>query len=172
MEEGGLEKKLKGYKKSVAIGQLAGLGATAAGVFNADKIAGYFGIEQLLNKSYNVFSYNITPGLPILGAGLNFIGDQIGFAASLYAYNKENYKGVRGKLNFVRDFSNLSVRHLGSYLISYPLAIAASTAAIATGLLSGTIATLLPYALESLITGVGYMFSTRKYRERSAAQTA
>ncbi len=167
MEEGGLEKKLKGYKKSVAIGQLAGLGATAAGVFNADKIAGYFGIEQLLNKSYNVFSYNITPGLPILGAGLNFIGDQIGFAASLYAYNKENYKGVRGKLNFVRDFSNLSVRHLGSYFITYPLAIAASTALIATGLVTGAAATIVPYVAESLITALGYIASTMGYRKRA-----
>src|SRR3989338_2546036 len=166
-EEGGLEKKLKGYEQSVAIGQGVGLAATAAGVLNADKLTRYVpGIENLLNKNYNAFGYNIAPGLPIVGAGLNFIGDQIGFAASLYTFNSEKYRCVSGKINFVKDGFNLGIRHLGSYLITYPLAIAASTAAIATGFLTGFAATIVPYIIESLVTGSSYMLATRGYRKR------
>ena len=168
-EEGGLEKKLKGYEQSVAIGQGVGLAATAGGVLNVDKLTRYVpGIENLLNKNYNAFGYNIAPGLPIIGAGLNFIGDQIGFAASLYASNSEKYRGVSGKINFVKDGFNLGIRHLGSYLITYPLAIAASTALAATGILTGAAATIAPYILESLITGFGYIASTLGYRRKMA----
>lgn len=163
-EEGGLEKKLKGYKASVAIGQASGLASTYFGITNVGKIADYVpGIRSMANTVY---------GLPVIGAMANFIGDQVGFAASLYAYNRETYKGLSGKFSFIKDYASLGSRHLGSYLISYPLAIAASTAAIATGLLSGVLSTTVPYVLESLITGIGYMFSTRKYRERLAAQPA
>jgi len=166
----GLEEKLKGYKTAVALGQLGGLATTTAGVFNVDKIAKYVpGIESLLNTNYNIFGYNLNPGLPIIGAGLNFIGDQLGFAASLYALNKDKYKGIKGKFSFVKDAANLGVRHLGSYLFTYPLAIAASTGAVAAGLLAGPIATIAPYIIESVITGLGYMFSTKGYRKTAYA---
>ena len=164
----GLEERLKNYEFAVGLGQATGLAATVAGITNIDKIAGYFGFEQLLNKSYNVFGYNIAPGLPILGAGLNFLGDQIGFAASLYAFNRGNYKGISGKFRFINDFARLGVRHLGSYAITYPLAIAASTALISTGLLTGGIAIIAPYVLESVITGVGYILSTLGIRKKSS----
>lgn len=168
-EEGGLEKKLKGYKESVAIGQGVGLATTVAGVLNADKVANYVpGIENLLNKSYNLFGYSLTPGLPILAAASNFIGDQLGFAASLYAFNREKYKGISGKISFVKDGFSLGIRHLGSYLITYPLAIAASTALAATGILTGAAATIAPWILESLITGFGYIASTLGYRRKMA----
>lgn len=168
----GLEQKLNGYKRAVAIGQLGGLAATTAGVLNAEKFASAFGVENLLNKSYNVFGYNASIGLPVLGAAANFIGDQIGFAASLYAYNRSKYKGVKGKFRFVKDFSDLGVRHLGSYAITYPLAIAASTALISTGLLTGAVATIAPYVVESFITAIGYVLSTLGFRKKSYAQPA
>lgn len=167
--EGGLEKKLKRYPEAVGIGQGVGLATTAAGVLNAEKFASYLSIENLLTKSYNVFGYNVTPGLPVLAAAFNFIGDQIGFAASLYAFNRERYKGLKGKGRFINDFANLGFRHLGSYIISYPLAIAASTALIATGLFTGFVATMIPYVAESLITALGYIFSTRWYRKTAYA---
>ena len=124
-------------------------------------------MENLLNKSYNVFGYNVAPGLPVLGAVTNFIGDQIGFAASLYAYNRDKYKGIKGKFKFVKDFSDLGIRHLGSYAITYPLAIAASTGLAAAGLLTGAAATILPYVIESIFTGFGYIFSTMGLRKKS-----
>lgn len=162
----GLEDKLKGYNQSVAIGQLGGLATTVAGVLNADRIAKYVpGVDSLLQKTYNAFDYTIAPGLPILAAASNFIGDQLGFAASLYFFNREKYKGFKGKLRFVKDGFNLGIRHLGSYLISYPIAIAASTAAIATGFLTGFAATIVPYIIESLVTGSSYMIATRGYRK-------
>jgi hypothetical protein len=161
----GLEDKLKGYNQSVVTGQLTGLAAAAAGVLNADKIANYVpGVDTLLNKTYNAFGYTFAPGLPILAAASNFIGDQLGFAASLYLFNRGQYKGLKGKLRFLKDGFNLGIRHLGSYLISYPLAIAASTAAIATGFLTGFAATIAPYIIESFITGASYGLATRDYR--------
>ena len=170
MAKGNLEEKLNGYNRSVAIGQLGGLATTAAGVFNADKIAKYVpGVEGLLNKSYNVAGYNFNLGLPIFGAISNFIGDQLGFAASLYANNRERYKGFSGKFKFMKDGFNLGMRHLGSYFVSYPLAIATSTALAATGLVTGAVATVLPYIVESIITGFGYMRSTKGYRKQLAS---
>ena len=169
MAEENLEGKLKGYNKSVAIGQLGGLAATAAGVMNAEKVAPYLGLEGLMNKSYNFLGYNLAPGLPVLGAVTNFIGDQIGFAASLYAQNRQRYKGIAGKFKFIKDGFELGVRHLGSYFVSYPLAIAASTALAATGIVTGGVATVIPYIVESIITGLGYMTSTKGYRKQMAA---
>jgi len=92
----------------------------------------------------------------------------IGTFSSLYALNWKKYKGKF--FSFIKDGSNLGVRHLGSYLISYPLAIAAATVAIATGLLSGPIAAIAPYVIESVITGLGYFFSTKGYRKKAFSQ--
>ena len=110
--------------------------------------------------------------MPIFGAISNFVGDPLGFAASLYAGNRAEYKGISGKFKFLKDGFNLGVRHLGSYLVSYPLAIATSTALTATGLLTGAVATMLPYVAESVITGLGYMASTKRYRKQLATQPA
>lgn len=164
----GLEGKLKGYKESVAIGQLGGLAATAATIYGGlnypQLISNYIpGVAPLLGS---------TLGLGALAAASNFIGDQIGFATSLYAYNKEKYKGLNGKLRFIKDGFNLGIRHFGSYFITYPLAIAASTAAVATGLLTGPLAFILPYAAESAITGLGYIASTLGYRKKQAQAPA
>ena len=159
--EGGLESKLKGYEKSVGIGQLVGLGATYAGVSNPQLIASYLPVLQPLTT---------TPTRLIgLGALANFIGDQIGFAASLYAYNRDKYKGLKGKCQFAKDGFNLGIRHLGGYAITYPLAVAASYIVISTGLLTGALAITLPYVIESVVTGLGYLFSTKRYRKTAYA---
>ncbi|MBI2101212.1 hypothetical protein HYT53_01250 [Candidatus Woesearchaeota archaeon] len=163
-EEGGLEKKLKGYNESVAIGQGVGLAATAAGVY------GGFSYPEIISN-YVPFGRNLVSsnlGLFGLGIASNFIGDQLGFAASLYSFNKEKYKGLKGKISFVKDGFNLGVRHLGSYLITYPLAGAVTALALGTGLLTGPLAFILPYAVESLITGFGYIASTLGYRRKMA----
>ena len=155
--ESGLEGKLKGYKPSVIIGQLGGLAATYAGVSNPQLISKYIPALQPLTTS--------TTRLIGLGALANFVGDQIGFATSLYTYNRDKYKGLKGKYRFVKDFGNLGIRHLGGYAITYPLAAAASYLAIATGFLTGALAITAPYVLESIITGLGYFFSTKRYRK-------
>ena len=170
MTESGLEKKLEGYKESVVLGQGAGLAATYAGISNVDKIAKYIpGIDGLLNYNLNFFGKSFNLGLPVVGAALNFIGDHVGFAASLYAYNKDKYKGLKGKARFAKDFYNLSIRHLGGYAITYPLAIGASALALGTGLLTGALAVTFPYIIESVITGLGYLFSTKRYRKAAYA---
>ena len=68
-EEGGLEKKLKGYEQSVAIGQGVGLAATAGGVLNVDKLTRYVpGIENLRADLNLLSTYAVDaryPGLPI-----------------------------------------------------------------------------------------------------------
>lgn len=160
----GLEGKLKEYNKSVAIGQLGGLAATAGATY--------------LGANYPSLIANYIPGvkrftdsaLGLIGLGMvsNFIGDQIGFASSLYAFNKEKYRGITGKLSFLKDGFNLGIRHLGGYLVSYPLAAAASYLAITTGLLSGFWAVTVPYIIESVVTGLGYMASTLGYRKKQA----
>lgn len=162
-EEGGLEKKLKGYNESIAIGQVGGLVATAATIY------GGFNYPQLL-ASYAPFAEPLlysSVGLFGLGMISNFIGDQVGFGASLYAYNRERYKGMSGKSLFVKDYLNLGIRHFGSYFITYPLAGVITAAAIGTGLLTGPLAFILPYAVESLITGIGYLASTFRFRKRA-----
>ena len=155
----GLESKLEGYNKSLAIGQLGGLAATYAGVTQTEFLSRYIPSVSGLASS--------SAGLIGLGMISNFIGDQLGFAASLYAYNKDKYKGISGKLKFLKDGFELGTRHLGSYLISFPLAAAASYAAMATGILSGAAAVIAPYLIESAVTGFGYLFSTKKYREKT-----
>lgn len=162
MAEGGLEKKLKGYEKSVAIGQLGGLVATAAAIY------GGFSYPELIT-SYIPFGQSLVgSSLGLFGLGMvsNFIGDQIGTAASLYAYNRQSYKGISGKFRFIKDYFNLGVRHFGSYLFTYPLAAGVTLAALGTGLLTGPLAFIAPYAIESLITGLGYIASTFGYRRK------
>ena len=165
VEEGGLEKKLKGYNESVAIGQLGGLAATAGAIYGGvtypNIIASYIpAVKPLLSSNLGLFG---------LGMAANFIGDQIGFGASLYAFNKERYKGLSGKVRFAKDYFNLGVRHFGSYLVTYPLAGAVTALALGTGLLTGPLAFILPYALESVITGFGYILSTLGFRRRTYA---
>ena len=164
-QEGGLEKKLKGYNKSVAIGQLGGLAATAGAIYGGlsypELIGSYVPIAKpLLSSNLGLFG---------LGMAANFIGDQVGTAASLYAFNRQKYKGISGKFRFIKDYFNLGIRHLGSYLITYPLAAAATALALGTGLLTGPLAFILPYALESTITGLGYVASTLGYRKKIAS---
>lgn len=170
MAESGLEKKLKGYNESVVVGQGVGLASTYAGISNVDKVAKYIpGIDSLLNYNLNFFGKSFNLGLPVIGAALNFIGGQVGFAASLYAYNREKYKGMKGKLKFLKDNYNLGIRHLGGYAITYPLAIGASALALGTGLFTGAMAVTFPYIIESVITGLGYLFSTKRYRKTAYA---
>ena len=155
-ETSGLEEKLKGYKPSVALGQAGGLAATYFGVKYADAISKYIpSLSSIVDTTFGKIG---------LGAVSNFIGDHVGFAASLYAYNRDKYKGIKGKYKFVKDNLDLGVRHFGSYFITYPLAAAASYIAITTGLMTGAAAVTAPYLIESLITGLGYFFSTKKYR--------
>lgn len=183
-----LEERVKHYKKSVGIGQVVGLLSSAAAAFNLDKIASYVpGIESILK--YNIdfstvsqyvpgmgsflsnnlgFLNGVNIGAPIVTAGFNFLGDQLGFAASLYAFNRTKYKGIKGKFRFIKDFSDLGIRHLGSYAITYPLAIAATGALVGSGILTGPLALLAPYVIESLSTFAGYVFSTKKYRKSPA----
>mgnify|MGYP001586656958 CR=1 FL=1 len=161
----GLEGKLKGYEKSVLIGQLGGLAATAAAIY------GGFSYPELI-ASYIPFGQSLVgSSLGLFGLGMvsNFIGDQLGFGASLYAYNREKYKGVSGKFNFIKDYFNLGVRHFGSYLITYPLAAGITLATLGTGLLTGPLAFIAPYAIESLITGLGYIASTLGFRRKTYA---
>ena len=187
----GLEEKLKGYKKSVAIGQLGGLAASTGAAFNLDKIASYVpGIENVLN--YNIdfgaisqyapgignflgtnlgFLNGVNIGAPLVIAGANFIGDQIGFAASLYALNRSSYKGLKGKSRFLKDFFNLGIRHLGSYAITYPLTIGLTSLLTATGILTGPLALIAPYVIESLATFAGYVFSTKGIRKNNPAES-
>ena len=165
----GLENKLKGsyngitqvkkYNTSVAIGQGIGVAATYAGVSNAERIAKLVpGLESLTATTTGLFG---------LGMVSNFIGDQLGFAGSLYAFNRERYKGISGKARFAKDYFNLGVRHFGSYLIAYPLAYLTTNFVLATGLLTGALAYTLPFAIvESVITGFGYILSTLRYRRR------
>jgi len=162
---GGLEKKLKGYNESVAIGQLGGLAATTGAIYSG------FQYPQLLASYVPAAKpfLGSTAGLFGLGMISNFIGDQVGTAASLYAFNKQKYKGISGKFRFIKDYFNLGIRHLGSYLITYPLAGVATALALGTGLLTGSLAFVLPYALESAITGLGYMASTLGYRKKIAS---
>ncbi len=164
-QESGLEKKLKGYNESVAIGQLGGLAATAGAVYGGfaypNIIANYIpAVEPLLSSNLGLFG---------LGMAANFIGDQVGTAASLYAFNRQRYKGMSGKFRFAKDYFNLGIRHLGSYLFTYPLAGVATALALGTGLLTGPLAFVLPYALESTITGLGYIASTLGYRRKIAS---
>ena len=160
----GLEEKLKGYKQSVAIGQLGGLAATAAAIY------GGFSYPELLANYIPFVKPFLGSPLGLFGLGMisNFIGDQIGTAASLYAFNKQRYKGISGKFRFIKDYFNLGIRHLGSYLITYPLAGVATALALGTGLLTGPLAFVLPYALESTITGLGYIASTFGYRRKQS----
>ncbi|MDP3766256.1 MAG: hypothetical protein Q8R04_07120 [Nanoarchaeota archaeon] len=157
----GLEEKLKGYKKSVFAGQLiGGVPATYAAVSNADKIAKYIpGLEPIVNTEN---------GLIAVGMGSNFVGDQIGTALSLLYFNWKNYKGISGKFRFIKDYANIAIRHLGSYVITYPLAYLTTKLVLATGLLTGVWAYTIPYLLESAITGLGYIASTMGYRRRTA----
>ena len=164
----GLEEKLKGYKQSVAIGQLGGPAATAATIY------GGFNYPELFANYIPAAKPLLSSSLGMFGLGMisNFIGDQIGTAASLYAFNREKYKGIIGKFRFVKDYFNLGIRHLGSYFITYPLAGLATSIALGTGLLTGPLAFVLPYALESAITGLGYIASTFGYRKRLASAPA
>ena len=168
MVEGGLEKKIKGYNESVAIGQLGGLAATAGAIY------GGFAYPQLISNYVPAVKPLLSSNLGLFGLGMisNFIGDQVGFGASLYAYNKDRYKGLSGKARFVKDYFNLGVRHLGSYLVTYPLAGLVTLGALGTGLLTGPLAFILPYALESLITGLGYIASTLGFRRKMAQSYA
>ena len=164
-QEGGLEKKLKGYNKSVAVGQLGGLAATAGAIY------GGFQYPQLLSNYIPPVKplLNSSAGLFGLGIVSNFIGDQLGTAASLYAFNRQKYKGLTGKFRFIKDYFNLGIRHLGSYLITYPLAGVATALALGSGMLTGPLAFVLPYIIESTITGLGYIGSTFGYRKKMAS---
>ena len=164
--EGGLEGKLKGYNQSIIIGQLGGLAATAAAIY------GGFNYPELLT-SYIPFGQSLVgSSLGLFGLGMisNFIGDHIGFGASLYAYNREKYKGLSGKVSFFKDYYNLGIRHFGSYLFTYPLAAGITLAALGTGLVAGPLAFILPYAIESIVTGIGYIASTLGFRKKTYAQ--
>ena len=162
---GGLEEKLKGYNKSIAIGQLGGLAATAAAIY------GGFSYPELLANYIPAVKPLLSSNLGLFGLGMisNFIGDQIGTAASLYAFNREKYRGIHGKFRFVKDYFNLGIRHFGSYLFTYPLAAGVTLAALGTGLLTGPWAFIAPYAIESIITGLGYIASTLGFRRRTYA---
>lgn len=156
----GLEEKLKGYKTSVLLGQLGGLAATAAAIYTG------FSSPELIS-SYIPFGQNlVNSSLGLLGLGMasNFVGDQLGTAASLYTLNHKRYKGFSGKVRFAKDYASLGIRHFGSYLITYPAAALVTGLALGTGFLTGPLAFVLPYAIESLFTGLGYIASTFGYR--------
>ena len=191
MAEGNLEDRVKHYKKSVGIGQLIGLGASTAAAFNLDKIASYApGIDSILKYNLDFgaisqyspaignflgnnlgFLNGVNIGAPLVIAGANFIGDQLGFAASLYALNRSRYKGLKGKLRFLKDFYNLGIRHLGAYAITYPAAIGLTALLTATGALTGPLALIAPYVIETLFTFAGYVFSTKGIRKKNPAES-
>ena len=184
-----LEARLQHYKKSVGLGQLLGLAASTGAAFNLDKIASHVpGIDSILKYNLDFgaisqyspgignflgnnlgFLNGVNIGAPLVIAGANFIGDQIGFAASLYALNRSNYKGLKGKLRFIKDFYDLGIRHLGSYAITYPAAIGLTALLTATGVLTGPLALIVPYVIESLFTFAGYIFSTKGIRKKAPA---
>lgn len=170
MTEGGLEGKVKKYHGSVLFGQLAGLASSAYAAFNPDKIASVIpGVDSLLKYNVNLFDQSINVGLPALVGGFNFLGDQIGFGLSLYFSNMGRYKGFKGLGQFAKDYGNFFVRHLRGYAWSYPAAIGLTAGLGLLGFLTGPMAAIAPWAIETVLTAYAYFRSTRHYRREAHA---
>jgi len=163
MPKGGLEEivdreSLKNYIKGEVIGETGAAIGSSIGGYMADNLKTSIGGKLFgsTNTTANVLSNSI-PG--------DYLLSSLFSGAYWYHKYKDRYKGLRGKLKFIKEQAGFHLRELPATLLSY--AMYAPTAALLLGTgLTGGLSALLASLISSATYIGGSAYLNRKYLKK------